>query len=152
MTNGPSTETPDAPGRVWLRRGLVGLYGLVGAVHLASPETLMPIMPAWVPEPRLVILGTGLCEIAGALALTSPAWRRAAGIGLALYALCVWPANIKQAVEGIVVPPLPDSWWYHGPRLAFQPVLIWAGLYAGAAIDWPFRRARITGSGDAPIP
>ena len=144
MTGGRSME---APGRIWLRRGLVGLYGLVGAVHLAAPDTLMPIMPAWVPEPRLVILGTGLCEVAGALALTRPALRRAAGIGLALYALCVWPANIKQAVEGIVVPPLPDSWWYHGPRLAFQPVLIWAGLFAGGAIDWPFRRAASRAAG-----
>ena len=139
MTDGRSTARPDSSGRVWLRRALIALYGLVGAVHLVSPDTLMPIMPAWVPEPRLVILGTGLCEIAGALALMSPNLRRAAGIGLALYALCVWPANIKQALDGILVPPLPDSWWYHGPRLAFQPVLIWAGLYAGGAIDWPFR-------------
>ena len=124
-----------------LRLALAALYGLVGAVHLASPDTLMPIMPAWVPEPRLVILATGACETAGALALLHPRLRRTAGIGLALYALCVWPANLKQAMEGIVVPPLPDSWWYHGPRLAFQPVLIWAGLFAGGALDCPWRRS-----------
>ncbi|WP_375454724.1 DoxX family protein [uncultured Methylobacterium sp.] len=132
----------EPPGRIWLRRALIVLYGVVGAVHLAAPGKLMPIMPAWVPEPRLVILATGLCEIAGALALLSPRLRRAAGIGLALYALCVWPANIKQAWEGIPVEGLPDSWWYHGPRLAFQPVLIWAGLFAGGAIDWPFGGTR----------
>lgn len=129
-----------------LRLALAALYGLVGAVHLASPDTLMPIMPAFVPEPRLVILATGACEVAGALALLHPRLRRAAGIGLALYALCVWPANLKQAVEGIVLPPLPDSWWYHGPRLAFQPVLIWAGLFAGGAVDWPWRGSS-TGAG-----
>lgn len=125
--------------RLRLRLALSALYGLVGAIHLASPDTLMAIMPGWVPEPRRVILATGACEIAGAAALLHPRLRRAAGIALALYALCVWPANLKQAVEGIVVPPLPDSWWYHGPRLAFQPVLIWAGLFAGGALDWPWR-------------
>lgn len=133
---------PEMAARVWLRRALVVLYGGVGAVHLASPDALMPIMPAWVPEPRLVILATGLCELAGAAALLGPRLRRAAGIGLALYALCVWPANIKQALEGIHVAGLPDSWWYHGPRLAFQPVLIWAALFAGGVTDRPFRRGR----------
>ncbi|WP_336491243.1 DoxX family protein [Methylobacterium nigriterrae] len=126
--------------RIWLRRALILLYGLVGSVHVWSPGTLMPIMPGWVPEPRLVILATGFCEIAGALALMLPRLRRAAGLGLALYAICVVPANVKQALEGIHVAGLPDSWWYHGPRLAFQPVLVWVALYASGWMDWPIRR------------
>ena len=126
-------------GRTWLRRALILLYAGIGAVHIAAPEKLMPIMPDWVPEPRLVILATGLCEIAGAVALMTPHLRRAAGLGLALYAICVFPANLKQALEGIHVEGLPDSWWYHGPRLAFQPVLVWAALYASGLLDWPFR-------------
>jgi hypothetical protein len=28
------------------------------------------------------------------------------------------------------------GWWYHEPRLTFQPVLIWWKLCAGV-IDWP---------------
>ena len=127
--------------RTWLRRALILLYGGIGAVHIAAPEKLMPIMPAWVPEPHLVILATGLCEIAGAVALMTPRLRRAAGFGLALYAVCVFPANLKQALEGIHVEGLPDSWWYHGPRLAFQPVLIWAALYASGLLDWPLRKS-----------
>ncbi|WP_342151060.1 DoxX family protein [Methylorubrum sp. SB2] len=128
--------------RRWLRFGLIGLYGFIGVVHLAAPESFLPIMPAWVPQPRLVVIATGLCEIATALALMLP-WpglRRAAGIGLALYAVCVFPANIKHAVEGISVPPIPDTWWYHGPRLAFQPVMVWWALYTTRVIDWPFRK------------
>ncbi len=128
--------------RRWQRLGLIGLYGFIGVVHLAAPDSFLPIMPAWVPQPRLVVIATGLCEIAAALALMLP-WprlRRAAGIGLALYAVCVFPANIKHAVEGISVPPIPDTWWYHGPRLAFQPVMVWWALYATRVIDWPFRK------------
>jgi uncharacterized membrane protein len=59
---------------------------------------------------------------------------------LALYAVCVFPANIKHALDGIAVPGLPSSWLYHGPRLAFQPVLVWMALYAGGATSWPFRQ------------
>ena len=97
-------------------------------------------MPGWVPFPREVLLITGACEIAGALALLTPHLRSLAGVMFAFYALCVWPANIKHAIEGIHLPPLPDGWWYHGPRLAFQPVLIWWALFCSNVIDWPFRR------------
>ncbi|OHV15289.1 DoxX family protein [Methylorubrum extorquens] len=135
--------------RRWLRTGLTGLYGFISIVHLVATERFLPIMPGWVPAPRLVVIGTGLCEIAGALALFVPRLRRAAGIMLALYAVCVFPANIKQAVEGIAVPPIPDTWWYHGPRLALQPVMVWWALYAVHAIDWPFA-ARRTGDTGAP--
>jgi hypothetical protein len=36
---------------------------------------------------------------------------------------------------------LPTRWWYHGPRLALQPVLILAAVWAAWVIDWPFGRA-----------
>jgi uncharacterized membrane protein len=111
-------------------------------MHFTATDRILLIVPAWVPSPRLVVLATGLCEIAGAAALLVPRLRRAAGLMLALYALCVFPANIRHAVEGIDVPGLPGGWWYHGPRLAFQPVLIWLALYAGDLIDWPLRPAR----------
>jgi uncharacterized membrane protein len=86
-----------------------------------------------------VVLATGICEIAGSMALASPRLRRLAGIMLALYAVCVFPANIKHAIEAIHLPPVPDSWLYHGPRLALQPVLVWWALFCAGVIDWPFR-------------
>ena len=132
----------DDRARIFLRYALALLYAGIGLVHLAWPDLLMPIMPDWVPAPRLVILVTGLCEIAGALGLMHPRLRKAAALGLALYAACVYPANLKHALDHVPVPGIPDTWWYHGPRLAFQPVLIWAALYAGGLLDWPFRRAQ----------
>lgn len=128
-------------GRAAMRGLLAAFYLTAGTLHLFSPDAFLPIVPGWVPEPRLTILATGIAEILGAIGLLVPPLRKAAGIGLALYALCVLPANIKHAVEGIVIPQLPDSWWYHGPRLAFQPVLIWWALHAGTVIDWPRLRS-----------
>ena len=129
--------------RLGLRLVLAAFYLAAGIAHLRAPGAFLPIMPPLIPFPREVVLFTGACEVAGAAGLILPASRRFAGIMLALYALCVWPANIYQALWHVPVPPLPDSWWYHGPRLAFQPVLIWWALFAGGVVDWPFgRRAK----------
>ncbi|MBY0284602.1 MAG: DoxX family protein [Sphingomonas sp.] len=116
-------------------------YFAVGIVHLKSPGGFVAITPDWVPYPREVILATGMCEIAGSVALLVPRLRWWAGVMLALYALCVFPANIKHAVDGIAVGGVVLGPWYHVPRLLFQPVIIWWALWAGAVIDWPFRRA-----------
>ncbi len=111
-------------------------------LHFRTTEKLVAITPDWVPFPREVVLVTGVLELIGGIALLIPRFRKAAGIALALYVLAVWPANIKHAFEGIVLPPVPDTWWYHGPRLALQPVIVWAVLYAAELIDWPFRHER----------
>lgn len=119
----------------------VAYFGF-GLVHLARPDALMPLMPPWVPFPRQMILFTGACEVLGAIGLVIPRTRRLAAVMLGLYAVCVWPANLHHAVTGAHVGHIPDSWWYHGPRLAFQPVLVWAPLWAAGLTAWPFRGRR----------
>lgn len=132
-----------------MRAIMAAFYAAAGVLHLAAPDKFLPIVPDVVPYAREVILVTGACEIAGAAALLTRRLRVAAGMALALYALMVWPANIKHAVMGIAVPGLPTSWWYHAPRLALQPVIIWWALYASGAIDWPWRKATDAGLRDA---
>jgi uncharacterized membrane protein len=106
--------------------------------HLALPGPFLLITPAWVPFPAYVIVGTGLCELAGAFGLLTRPLRRAAGIGLALYAICVFPANIKHAFSSLPMGELQLGWWYHAPRLALQPVFVWWALFAGEVVHWPF--------------
>jgi uncharacterized membrane protein len=116
------------------------LYAVVGIIHLKSPDGFLPIMPGWVPWPRAVVLATGVAEIAGAIGLLTPRLRRAAAWGLAAYALCVFPANIKHAADGVAVGGVVLGWAYHAPRLAAQPLIIWWALWAGGIITWPWRR------------
>ena len=124
----------------WL---LAAIYLVAGIIHVRSPGGFVAITPGWVPWPETVVLLTGLCEIAGAIALALiPPLRRAAGIALAAYAVCVFPANINHAINGIAVGGVALGWWYHGPRLLFQPVLVWWALWVGGITDWPFRRRR----------
>ena len=116
-------------------------YLAAGVAHLRSPAGFIAITPSWVPFPDEVVAFTGVAEIAGAIGLMLPRFRYAAGVGLALYALCVWPANINHAVNDIAIGGRDLSWWYHGPRLAFQPVLIWLALWVALVTDWPFRKS-----------
>jgi uncharacterized membrane protein len=120
-----------------MRWVLAVFYAAAGIAHLCVPEKLLAITPSWVPFASQVIFVTGLCELAGALALVTKPFRRAAGFALAAYAICVWPANFKHAFEGIDLPYIANSWLYHGPRLLFQPVLVWWALYSAEIIDWP---------------
>ena len=126
--------------RLGSRFFLAFAYGLAGVLHVAHADWFLKIMPHWVPFARPVIVGTGFCEIAGAIGLLTPRFRTAAGSALALYAVCVYPANIKHAIDSLSATPVTLGWWYHGPRLALQPVLVWWALFAGGLFDWPFER------------
>ena len=128
--------------RSLLRWLLAAIYIVAGIAHLRAPEAFLTITPEWVPAPRTVIAITGLCECVGALALLTTKFRRMAGIMLAIYAICVFPANIKHALDHVVVWPIPDTWWYHGPRLAFQPVFVWWALFAAGVVNWPAGRVK----------
>lgn len=130
-------------------RVLLGLiYLAAGVAHLRSPGVFLSITPAWVPWPEFVIAATGVAEVLGAVALVGvKPLRRAAAIGLALYAVCVYPANIKHALDAVAAHGA-DAWWpYHAPRLAFQPVFVWWALFAGGVIDWPLRRRPAVATG-----
>ncbi|SEJ88473.1 Uncharacterized membrane protein [Sphingomonas sp. OV641] len=131
-------------GRSVTRWLLAALYFGAGVLHLAIPAPFLGITPAWVPAAPFVIMATGLAELAGAIALVqrrSPPVRRAAGWGLAAYALCVWPANVNHLLLDMARADHGLGWIYHGPRMVLQPVLIWAALWSSGAIGG--RRSRV---------
>lgn len=126
--------------RTALRWLLTAFYAFAGYAHLARPEGFLAITPGWVPAPELIVALTGIAEILGAIGLLWPPVRRWAGIGLALYALCVWPANFNHAFHDITVSGVNLDWGYHAPRLAAQPLIIWLALWVGEVVEWPFVR------------
>lgn len=131
--------------RTGLRFLLALFYALAGWQHLANPDPFLTIMPEQVPWPEAVVFWTGIAELLGAAALAQPIsarLRKAAGIGLALYALCVWPANINHFAMDMARPDGGLGLAYHVPRMIAQPVLIWLALWVGDVTDWPFRRRR----------
>lgn len=131
-------------GRTVCRAGLALFYGAAGVLHIAFPQPFLHITPQWVPNPDAAILLTGVCEIIGAIALFVPSLRTYAGVGLAIYAVCVYPANIKHAIDTLSAGNASVwMWLYHLVRLPLQPLIVWLALFAGALISWPFGKTSL---------
>ena len=129
--------------RSGLRWLLAAFYALAGYMHLARPAPFLSIMPDWVPAPETVVFWTGVAELMGAAALAqwpSLPLRRAGAIGLALYAVCVFPANIHHFALDMARPDGGLGLGYHVPRMFAQPLLVWLALWTGGVTDWPLRR------------
>ncbi|MDH7638272.1 DoxX family protein [Sphingomonas oryzagri] len=112
------------------RLTIAPLFVIAGTVHLLRPALFEPVMPPGVPHPLLVIMVTGAAELAGAAALFVPKLRWLAGTMLAVYAVCVYPANILHAVRDLST-GTGLGWAYHYPRLFAQPFICWWALTAG---------------------
>lgn len=123
----------------WL---LAAAYAAAGYLHLAAPDGFLSITPVWVLFPEAVVFWTGIAEMLGAIGLVQPIstrLRSAAGMCLALYAACVFPANINHFIMDMARPDTGLGLAYHVPRMFLQPVLIWLALWVGGTIEWPFR-------------
>lgn len=125
------------------RWGLVLFYGLAGILHLILPRPFVSIVPPFVPAPDLVVALTGVAELLGSLGLAqrrAPRTRKIAGWGLAIYAFCVWPANVQHMLIDFARASGGLPLAYHIPRLVAQPLLIWLALWTSQVIEWPWRQ------------
>ena len=100
---------------------------------------LLKITPNWVPFPTTVILVTGLGELVAAAALLTRPLRHWAGIALAVYSLCVWPANFKHALEGTQIAQIPV------PLDAFRTLLVGVDYLPDMLIGQVVRQTRWDG-------
>ncbi len=120
--------------KILLRALLAALYAFAGYMHFVRPYPFLSITPEWVPFSEAVIFWTGVAEVLGAIGLLQPfskPIRQAAGIGLALYALCVWPANINHFAMDMARSDGGLGLAYHVPRMFAQPLVIWLALWVG---------------------
>jgi uncharacterized membrane protein len=114
-------------------RGLLAVFFVVaGSLHFLHPEAYLVIMPPFLPEPRLLVAVSGLCETAGGIGILFPRVRRVAGWGLIALLVAVFPANIYAAVARVPLFGLAPAWLW--ARLPFQILFIawvwWCSLAA----------------------
>ena len=90
-------------------------------------EDFVRMMPASIPWPRAMVYFTGVCEIAGAVGLLFPEFRRAAYALIAFF-LAVLPANIHAARAGVTLRGKPaTSLWLRIPmQILFIAIAFWA--------------------------
>lgn len=109
---------------------LAAAFVVAGVLHFRFPGTYARIVPPWLPAPRALVLVSGAAEVLGGLGLLHPATREAAGWGLMLLLLAVWPANFHmlQQARAAGVP-------------AWHEALLWARLPVQIALILWVRRA-----------
>jgi uncharacterized membrane protein len=118
---------------------------VAGIAHFVALDAFLMLLPSWVPWPEVIVLVTGVMEVAfGAALVAVPPGegRRSVGWALAAFLVVVFVGNISQAVSGADVFGL-DTDVERWGRLAFQPLLIaWALWSTDAMPRWnAFRRA-----------
>lgn len=102
----------------------------VGVLHFTDTAFFEAIVPPYLPAARWLVWISGVAEILGGVGLLLPPVRRAAGVGLLLLLVAVFPANIHMAVNE-VMPSGPIPVWMLWARLPFQLVFaVWVAWVA----------------------
>jgi uncharacterized membrane protein len=105
-------------------------FAAAGVMHFVFPNNYVRIVPPILPAPALLVLISGIAEIAGALGLLLRVTQRAAAWGLILLLVAVFPANIYTAVAHLPFPGLFGKSWAQWLRLPFQiPLIYWTWRY-----------------------
>jgi uncharacterized membrane protein len=88
-----------------LRFGLAAMFLFTAGSHF-HPRTrpdLIRMVPTSLPAPALLVTGTGVLEIIGAIGLLVPQTRTAAAYGLIALLVAMLPANVHAARAGVVI-------------------------------------------------
>ena len=106
-----------------ISRVVLGIaFIFAGANHFRSPDLYLSMMPPWLPAPAWLNWISGAAEIAGGVGVLIPHTRKAAGIGLILLLIAIFPANLHTALNGWPGMEIPQ--WALFARLPFQLLFI----------------------------
>ncbi len=112
------------------------LFAAMGALHFVP--SIARGMAAMIPRglrdrplsARALVIVTGVCEIAGGAGLLLEPTRLAAGVALAVFLVCVFPANAYAARNPERFGRVAVPFW---PRLAAQVALVAVVLWVAIA-------------------
>ena len=121
--------------------GLVLVFAGVGHLTFAR-QAFQAQVPPWLPlDPDLVVVASGVVEIALGSALVLLArWQVVVGVVVAAFFVAVFPGNVSQLVTRTPAFGL-ETDAARAIRLLFQPLLVfWALWSTGALSAWRSRR------------
>ena len=83
-----------------VRVGLAAMLLFASSAHFNRMQAdLVRMVPAWMPQPRAIVITTGVLECLGGVGLLIEATQRVAGWALILLFIALLPANIHAARE-----------------------------------------------------
>lgn len=130
-----------------MRVALASMFLVTGISHFTSPESLLVMIPDFLPLRREAVFLSGIAELAGAAGLFIPQLRRLAGLGLVAMLVVVFPANINVALNNLQIDLVPSSPVYQWARLLMQPLLVWFVAWASGLVPRPPRHGAVAGAG-----
>ena len=112
---------------------LAALLGTAGVTHLVRPRLYEPLIPPRLGPARPWVIGSGLTELACAVAVAVPATRRVGALASAALFVAVFPGNVQMALDSRAGS---RSW-------ARRPVVAWGRLPLQVPlVAWAWRVAR----------
>ncbi len=111
------------------RYALVVMFIFTATAHFNKMKhDLARMIPAYFPQPLLIVYITGVFELLGAAGLVLPDFRRLAGICLIALLIGMFIANVNAAQSGVTLrgkPPTPL--WLRTPiQILFVALLWWS--------------------------
>lgn len=108
---------------------MASLYILAGLNHFRKPHLYIRIIPSYFPNPKLLNITSGACEIILGILLCIPACTPYAALGIIALLIAVFPANLFMYLNEKASLGLPQFVLFL--RLPLQIVLIiWAYEYS----------------------
>ncbi len=107
---------------------LAAAFVVAGVLHFTRTDFYMKIMPPYLPMHRELVYASGMFEILGGVFVLLPFTRRAAGIGLILLLLAVFPANVYMLTSGVGTREfgIAQIWlWLRLPLQAMLMLWVW---------------------------
>lgn len=105
-------------------RLLTLFFVVAGVLHFVFMPKYVSVMPPWLPWHRVLVIVSGLCEIAGGMGVAWPPTRRWAGYGLITLCLAVLPANVQMLINAQAAHASPALLGMLLIRLPLQALLI----------------------------
>ena len=106
---------------------------MIGVEHFLRPVPFDAIVPAYLGFPRFWTLASGVVEVLLGIGIMLPPCRRWAALFLAVFLVCVYPANLNMWLNDIPFNGQVLSQKTHVLRLFIQLLLIYLALWLA---DW----------------
>ena len=110
-------------------------FAAAGVAHFTMTDDFAQIVPPFLPFPELIVQITGAMELVFALGLLWPKWRARTGWALSVFLLCVLPANIYMALEGMPLGDFATSKFSLWVRVGLQFPLITLILWSARSLE-----------------
>jgi uncharacterized membrane protein len=113
------------------RASMAVMLIVTGVSHFTNTESMIAMMPDFIPAKREMIYFTGVCELLAVIGLLWNKTARLASILLIVFFILVLPANIAGSLNSVQYGGMEYGPWYLLFRVPLQIFFIWWVWYFG---------------------